>query len=106
MHSSEIRNTLLARREELLNAISARDDIIDEVTSDEEEDRTQERAEDEVLSALSGAARQELARIDDALVRMDRGDYGICVRCGDEIAEERLAAVPTTTLCMACAQAG
>lgn len=104
MHSSEIRNTLLARRDELLNAISARDEIIDEVTSDEEEDRTQERAEDEVLSALTEAARNELAGIDDALSRMDRRDYGICTQCGEEIAAARLAAVPTATLCMTCAQ--
>lgn len=104
MHSSEIRNTLLARRDELLNAISARDEIIDEVASNEEEDRTQERAEDEVLSALTEAARNELAGIDDALSRMDRGEYGICTQCGEEIAAARLAAVPTATLCMTCAQ--
>ncbi|OZA94783.1 MAG: hypothetical protein B7X57_00180 [Erythrobacter sp. 34-65-8] len=35
---------------------------------------------------------------------MEEGSYGICVRCGDDIAEARLDAIPWTPLCRSCAK--
>ncbi len=58
---------------------------------------------DEVLEALDGHARQELARIDAALGRMDAGTWGDCAVCGEEIAAARLAAMPMATRCISCA---
>ncbi len=37
--------------------------------------------------------------IDDALARMDRGDYGVCEVCGNPIEPERLDVEPTARLC-------
>jgi len=45
----------------------------------------------------------ELARIEAALGRLEAGDYGLCVRCGEEIAEGRLLFDPATPLCIDCA---
>ena len=39
-----------------------------------------------------------------ALARMRDGNYGICRRCGGAIPYARLAAIPETTTCVACAQ--
>ena len=44
----------------------------------------------------------ELRAIQDALVRLTRGDYGYCERCGDEIPPARLEAMPHATLCVSC----
>ena len=33
---------------------------------------------------------------------MDRGEYGECVRCNEDINEKRLLAVPWATLCIQC----
>ena len=33
---------------------------------------------------------------------MDRGEYGECVRCGEDINEKRLEAVPWATMCIRC----
>jgi DnaK suppressor protein len=44
-----------------------------------------------------------IARIDAALARIDSGEYGICARCSNEIADERLRAEPTALLCADCA---
>jgi DnaK suppressor protein len=33
---------------------------------------------------------------------MDRGQYGECVRCGEDINEKRLQAVPWATMCIRC----
>jgi DnaK suppressor protein len=43
-----------------------------------------------------------VADIDMALRRMDEGSYGLCVRCGHEIDERRLEAMPTARYDAAC----
>lgn len=43
-----------------------------------------------------------IRNIDEALARMRRHQYGICVDCGDEIAYARLAAFPTALRCIGC----
>lgn len=48
-------------------------------------------------------ARGELRDIDAALSRIDEGTYGVCVRCGQPIGDERLEFLPTTTVCADCA---
>ena len=45
----------------------------------------------------------ELRRIAAALARIDEGDYGYCVKCGDEIAVRRLELNPAVPLCIGCA---
>ncbi len=42
--------------------------------------------------------------IERALVRLDRGGYGICERCGKEIEIKRLEALPATPTCASCAR--
>ncbi len=55
------------------------------------------------LTALLAAARGRIAEVDDALRRIDVATFGVCERCGQLIAEERLAARPFARFCMACA---
>jgi DnaK suppressor protein len=43
-----------------------------------------------------------LQAIEEALVRMDKGSYGICRDCGEPIAEARLKAIPWTRVCISC----
>jgi len=57
------------------------------------------------LSSLLGAAERRLAEIDRTVANLDAGTYGLCERCGQPIAAERLAARPTATTCVTCASA-
>jgi DnaK suppressor protein len=57
-------------------------------------------------SALLERAQRRLTALDRALARVGAGTYGICERCGDAIAPERLAALPDTTRCVRCATSG
>ena len=41
-----------------------------------------------------------LAQIDAALARLDDGEYGYCVTCGEEINADRLALDPAIALCL------
>jgi DnaK suppressor protein len=47
--------------------------------------------------------QQRVGMIAAALQRMDEGEYGYCLGCGDPIAEGRLRADPTSVRCVACA---
>jgi DnaK suppressor protein len=49
----------------------------------------------EIEYRLSERASQAVADIDQALLRLDEGSYGVCARCGKEIPERRLDAIPT-----------
>jgi len=52
--------------------------------------------------ALRSNQERMLKRVDQALVRMDCGTYGLCERCGERIDHARLEAIPYATLCMSC----
>lgn len=103
MTETDIAGRLRKRRAELLGEIAAQDEAAQGVTAEDEEDRQQERAEDEVLSALSQADREELRRIDLALGKLADGTYGVCEECGQKIAPARLEAMPDAVLCIDCA---
>jgi DnaK suppressor protein len=52
--------------------------------------------------ALRNNAQELLGQVEAALRRLDEGSYGVCARCGREIATERLEALPSATLCITC----
>lgn len=47
-------------------------------------------------------ADERIPELERAIRRMDRGEFGICERCGAEIAADRLKALPESTLCLKC----
>jgi DnaK suppressor protein len=47
-------------------------------------------------------ARQRILILNDVLRRIDRPDYGICIKCHKPIPYERMKAVPTATRCVTC----
>lgn len=50
--------------------------------------------------SLSLNIKDLLAKVNDALKRIDDGTYGICRVCGRPIEKERLEAIPFTDLCI------
>jgi RNA polymerase-binding transcription factor DksA len=56
------------------------------------------------LTGLSGDRAAQLAATDDALARLQAGDYGVCLGCGRPIDSARLVARPTAALCIECAR--
>ena len=99
---------LLARRKELeeLNAIAADDSA--PVSLDQQSvgrlsrmDAMQRRA----MSQEQARRRaRELLRIAQALQRLDDGEYGACLECGEDIPDKRLELDPAAHLCVACAR--
>lgn len=56
----------------------------------------------ELDMTLEEQARDNLAQIERALERIERGTYGTCARCGTTIPEARLEAMPEAELCVSC----
>jgi DnaK suppressor protein len=56
----------------------------------------------ELLYDLHENDFRRLRSIEEALKAIDAGQYGECIRCGEDIKEKRLRAVPWTTVCIRC----
>jgi len=58
--------------------------------------------EREKNAALIAVIERRLVDIDTALRLIEKGDYGLCQRCGKPIEIERLEVKPDATMCVAC----
>ena len=50
--------------------------------------------------------KQALQRLHNALERIERGTYGVCMKCGREIPLGRLRLVPEALMCVSCSSHG
>jgi DnaK suppressor protein len=109
---AELRRNLEQHRQELRKELQAkvrirqREAVTGErapgrVSTDDTEQAADDSGEDLELALLQLKSRT-LGRVNDALLRLDEGGYGSCVDCGDEIAENRLKALPFAVRCKDC----
>lgn len=105
-----VRATLLARKQELEALIASSKESRAAVELDQTRVGRLSR-----MDAIQGQAMAietdrrralDLKRIEAAMVRLGAGEYGVCVRCGEEIALKRLNFDPAVTLCVDCAADG
>jgi DnaK suppressor protein len=71
-------------------------EVLDAVESSEAD------IQEELEFALIQMKSETLNKVNDALVRLEQGDYGYCYECGEEIAEKRLRALPFAVRCKDC----
>jgi DnaK suppressor protein len=71
-------------------------------TARDEEDQASVSLLAETHLSLLGPKRQELEAIEEALMRLDNGSYGLCEACGQPIEPRRLEIMPETPLCRGC----
>jgi RNA polymerase-binding transcription factor DksA len=101
--TAKFRAVLENRRDELIERLREIDEALDSHQSKDWEELATEREGDEVLEGMGTAGKAEIVKIQAALQRMEDGEFGYCVSCGDEISEERLGVVPHTPFCRNCA---
>jgi len=95
---------LMALKDDLTLRVNAIDkDIKHEGMSANWTEQATERENDEVLESLGNVSEQELAMINNALQRIDSGEYFSCSECGEEIPSERLELLPFSAHCVSCA---
>ena len=68
-------------------------------------DTSQVTAERGEAEALATTLKETLAEVEHALEKFDKGDFGKCEKCGNEIAAARLEAMPASRFCIECAAA-
>ena len=74
-------------------------EVLDAVESSEAD------IQEEIEFALIQMKSETLNKINDAVGRLEQGDYGYCFDCGEEIAEKRLRALPFAVRCKDCEEA-
>lgn len=103
--SKRFKEILEERRQEIFSQAEATkevgmafdtDDLPDEV------DLASSEAEQSMNLRLRDRERILLKKIDKALEKIQKGEYGVCEKCGDEISPKRLEARPVTDLCIQC----
>ena len=97
------KDALLARQADLIARLAAIEQALDERQTSDWDDLAIAREDDEVLEATGLSGQQELRKIAAALERIDHGNYGVCVKCGAAIGDERLNVLPYTPVCRSCA---
>ena len=94
---------LKARLTELDGRLARIEDHLEKTPDPDSGERAVEAEMDEVLEGLDAVGRVEVEAIHAALVRIKERTYGVCLRCGNGISEQRLDTIPHTTLCRDCA---
>ena len=101
------RDALLAERTQLANEDAASVEDRGTVTLDQQSVGRLSRMDALQRQAMAHATMRRRAargaRIDAALRRIDEGEFGYCLKCGDAIAQERLSLDPAVLTCVSCA---
>jgi DnaK suppressor protein len=74
-------------------------EVLDAVESSEAD------IQEEIEFSLIQMKSETLNKVNDALTRLEQGNYGGCIECGEEIAEKRLRALPFAVRCKDCEEA-
>jgi len=106
--NAELRQMLSARRREMQDDVRGR--IRDTRTgrpTDVRDDleHSDAHTQSEIELTLLRMRAETLTRLNEALARLDAGEYGACFECDGEIAERRLRALPFAVRCRACEEA-
>ena len=104
--ADEMKKVLLKLKEDALEEIgrsvkSSADKPTDEPSGDIYDQASNER-DRELLLLLGDREREKIRNIDEALARLNEGEYGICEDCEEEIPLGRLKAMPFARLCVKC----
>ena len=107
MDTSTYKESLLKKRAELLAAggsVKPLQETMGDVNSRQGDlaDQASGNNEVHIQLKLKQTDAKILQAIEEALWRIDKGTYGICRDCGEEIAAPRLNAIPWTRVCITC----
>ena len=95
---------LEAQLAELQDRLSRVEIDLAEPLNRDADDQAVEVQDDASLEAQALLIHRDMASVHRALERIAKGTYGECVRCGSDIAPERLEVRPEAALCIDCAR--
>ena len=96
------RARLMEKRASVLSGLGTRFDTLAGMGRVAEDDQAQLSHDEFVSLRMNGLDYRQLRLVEEALDRLDTGDYGICLGCDEPIAEKRLRALPWARYCVTC----
>ena len=100
------RQKLLEKRTELISVVQKTENYGRQVNTEAEgmdlADKASSSYTKEFMFSKSDGDRQLLQEVVDALRRLDEGEFGDCMNCGEEVNRKRLEAVPWSPFCLNC----
>ncbi|MGA2270068.1 MAG: TraR/DksA C4-type zinc finger protein [Bryobacteraceae bacterium] len=103
--SAAYREMLLEKREEVLSGLGIKFDMLARMGRLAEDDQAQISNEETVSLHLNSLDYVQLRLIEEALDRLNSGDYGICLSCEEPIPPKRLRALSWARYCVRCQEA-
>jgi DnaK suppressor protein len=101
---TEFAQLLKSKRDELLGQLREwREDVRAERMTEDEVGQASWAQMEHLAFANIEQGQKTLAEVEAAIHRMDRGSYGVCESCEEEIPEARLRALPWARYCVKCA---
>lgn len=99
-----LRAELIAKKQELSERLERIGENVRRRYNSDSKEMAKELEDSEVVDALGNEAREEIAKISAALIRLDTGRYGVCSECAEPIDAERLKVYPYADECIDCAR--
>ena len=100
--SSSYRELLLEKRAEVLSGLGVKFDTIARMGRVAEEDQAQLSHDEFVSLHLNSLDYAQLRLVEEAIDRLEAGDYGFCLACEEPIPAKRLRALSWARYCVKC----
>ena len=102
LNIKEIKEKLTAERDLLIEKLKGNDLSIDDAETPDPVDLAVRNYSKNVQLAVSENESKQLALIDEAILRIEDEEYGVCLNCEKDINPKRLAAIPWARFCLDC----
>jgi DnaK suppressor protein len=99
------RDALIQKREEVMAGLGVKFDTMAKMGRLAEEDAAQVIHDEYVSLQFNSLDYGQLRLVNEALDRLETGDYGICLNCEEPIPAKRLRALPWARYCIPCQEA-
>ena len=99
------RDMLLSKRHDVLTGLGVKFDTLARMGRVAEEDQAQLTHDEFVSLRLNRLDYLQLRMIEEALDRLNSGDFGVCQACEEPIPAKRLKALPWARYCVNCQEA-
>jgi DnaK suppressor protein len=93
---------LLEKREQVTSGLGVKFDMLAKMGRVAEEDQAQLSHDEFVSLRLNSLDYGQLRLVEEALDRLQSGDFGVCLSCEQTIPSKRLLALPWARYCVPC----
>lgn len=104
--TTKMQESLLQMKQEILDKLVQANaefrSIVEEMDPKDFADLASDDVDRKMLEALGSQDAKRLRAIDSALLRIQQGRYGMCMKCSKKIPLERLEALPYAVMCIDC----